>query len=209
MALALVVDRDAGARLSYATPLRGQAYEIDEADDGRDALAKALAFNPALIVTGARLPGISGIELCRLLRRDAVTGGTPIIVVADPVASHDVDQARAAGADLVILKPDVPERLPQAIGHLRTVSVELQDRSRAARERAAAQVARSHELMTRSREAAAGIVLSHVHRRGPTVTPPAPPPHLTCPACDRPLRYLQSQIGGVSARYPEQWDYFE
>ena len=39
-----------------------------------------------------------------------------------------------------------------------------------------------------------------------TTTPPAPPPHMICPACDRPLVYEYSHIGGVSARFPEQWD---
>jgi hypothetical protein len=31
---------------------------------------------------------------------------------------------------------------------------------------------------------------------------------LVCPSCDRPLRYRRSHIGGVSTRYPEQWDEF-
>jgi hypothetical protein len=52
-------------------------------------------------------------------------------------------------------------------------------------------------------------VLSHVHRRGHTTTPPLPPPALLCPTCDEALVYDHSHIGGVSARHSEQWDYFE
>jgi hypothetical protein len=38
--------------------------------------------------------------------------------------------------------------------------------------------------------------------------PPASPPQLICPDCDRPLDYKSSQVGGVSVRNAEQWDYF-
>jgi hypothetical protein len=38
---------------------------------------------------------------------------------------------------------------------------------------------------------------------------PVPPPALVCPTCDRPLTHRRSHVGGVSASYPEQWDYFE
>ena len=39
--------------------------------------------------------------------------------------------------------------------------------------------------------------------------PPIRPPTLVCPSCYLTLHYLQSYIGGVSARLPEQWDYYE
>ena len=50
--------------------------------------------------------------------------------------------------------------------------------------------------------------LSKAHQRFTTTAPPAEPPALTCPTCDRPLTYEQSHIGGVSDRHPEQWDDF-
>jgi len=50
--------------------------------------------------------------------------------------------------------------------------------------------------------------LAKVHQRCATTTPPASPPSLMCPSCDRPLVYEQSHIGGVSAKHPEQWDDF-
>jgi hypothetical protein len=45
-------------------------------------------------------------------------------------------------------------------------------------------------------------------RRGDTTTPPVVPPTLVCPACDRPLTYQRSHVGGVNERLKEQWDYF-
>jgi hypothetical protein len=42
-----------------------------------------------------------------------------------------------------------------------------------------------------------------------TDAPPAAPPSLVCPACDKPLVYARSHVGGVNARSSEQWDYFD
>jgi len=50
--------------------------------------------------------------------------------------------------------------------------------------------------------------LSRSHVRGETAAPPALPPGLICPMCDCQLDYKSSQVGGVSARNAEQWDYF-
>ena len=90
MLLALLADGDAAARRVCADHLRQWSYEIDETDDGRDALAKAIARNPSLIVTAAQLPGVSGIELCRLLRTDAVTTATLAPGDSAYVATGDV-----------------------------------------------------------------------------------------------------------------------
>jgi hypothetical protein len=51
-------------------------------------------------------------------------------------------------------------------------------------------------------------VLAKSHARFSTTAPPAPPPALTCPWCDRSLNYEHSHIGGVSSRHAEQWDYY-
>ena len=65
----------------YAEFLKQAACEIDEAEDGREALAKALTHHPDVIVTETRLPGMNGLELCRILRDDANTRDIPIVVV--------------------------------------------------------------------------------------------------------------------------------
>jgi hypothetical protein len=52
-------------------------------------------------------------------------------------------------------------------------------------------------------------ILSRTYQRVETTEPPVAPPSLVCPDCDQVLRYQRSHVGGVSARHPEQWDYFE
>jgi len=209
VALALLADRDADTRLMYAEYLRRLTYEIDEAEDGREALAKAISRQPTVIVTETRLPGMSGFELCRLLRSDALTRPIPIIVVTGDAFPTDVKLAEAAGADAVLVKPCLPDRLAAEIDRVLSQSHELRERGRAVRERIAVQIARSNDVIERAHAKFHRVMLSHAHQRCDTTSPPTLPPPLMCPACDRLLRYVKSHIGGVNERHREQWDYFE
>jgi chemotaxis family two-component system response regulator PixH len=192
----------------YAEYLKLAACEIEEAADGREALAKAISRRPDVIVTETRLPGIDGFALCGLLRRDATTQRIPIVVVTADVYASDVHRAEQAGADVVLVKPCLPEKL---LGEMRRVleqSSELRARGSAVREKMAGQILRSDALIRRS-HSATRQPLSKLHERHDTTSPPLAPPALICPQCDQLLAYQRSHIGGVSARHPEQWDYYE
>ena len=206
--LALVVDGDTDTRHMYAEFLRLSACEVDEADDGREALAKALSRHPDVIVTDTRLPGISGLDLCRLLRQDREMHDTPILFVTGDVYEPDVRCAQAAGADAVLVKPCLPEQLAQAIKGVWQRPRESSARLEPTVDKAQQQKARCDAQVERP-QGDHRIVLSHTHERAETVHPPLAPPTVVCPKCDRPLRYMKSHLGGVSARYAEQWDYFQ
>ena len=209
MSLALLVDRDADTRQMYAEFLRMSAFQTDEAEDGREALAKAISRCPSVIVTETRLPGMSGLELCRVLRSDALTRAIPIIVVTADGLETNVRLAEAAGADAVLVKPCMPDQLVDHIRQLLSQSSDLKDRSRALYAKIGGELARSQRLIESSTANRRRVALSRVHKRGATTNPPARPPALLCPACDRAMKYVVSQLGGVSERLPEQWDYFE
>ena len=108
---ALLVDRDPDTRSLYAATLTGDCWQVDEAADGREALAKAIAVRPDVVITDSRLPGIDGIALCGLLRRDMVTSMIPVVFVTGDAYPADVARATAAGADLVLTKPCLPQQL--------------------------------------------------------------------------------------------------
>jgi len=204
--LALIVDRDADTRKLYVEYLKLSACSVDEAEDGREALAKAIARQPDIIVTEARLPGIDGVVLCDLLRHDKTTCNIPILCVTGD--ARQADRAQTVGADAVLVKPCLPEHILREIHRLLDQSAELRQRSRALREQLSAQIERNDDACNR-----AGVInhttLSRSYQRIETTEPPATPPALVCPNCDHPLRYLRSHVGGVSARHPEQWDYFD
>ena len=107
--LALLVDRDDDTRSMYSAYLNQAHFDTEEAADGRDALAKAIALRPDVVVTETWLPGIDGFELCRILRRDPITRSIPIIVVTGEGYPGSEDPARTAGANAVLIKPCLPE----------------------------------------------------------------------------------------------------
>jgi len=208
MALALLADRDVDSRQMYAEFLRLDAYEIDEAEDGREALAKALSRRPDVLVTETRLPYLSGFELCRLLRRDEQTRTMPIIVLTADAMERDVRLAVAAGADRVLIKPCLPEQLSEQISALLSYSSRLRERGAALRGRLHRQVARANELIEQSAENIRRRTRNRSFDRGVTMHPPVPPLELACPKCGKPMSYEKSHVGGVNEEHAEQWDYF-
>jgi len=116
--LLLLVDHDSDTRGMYAEFLRFDSWHVEEALDGREALATAVSQQPDIIVTDTHLTGLSGYELCEFLRLDPSTRDIPIIVVTADVFPADVLRAKTAGADLVLTKPCLPEALSDAANQL-------------------------------------------------------------------------------------------
>jgi PleD family two-component response regulator len=82
----LVADADDDTRALYHQVLE-RRFEVLEASEGRDALAKALTRPPpALVITELALPYIDGYALCDILRHDAETVDVPILVVTAQAA---------------------------------------------------------------------------------------------------------------------------
>jgi len=200
--LVLLVDRDFDTRSLYRHSLMAAGWRVDESDDGRDALVKVLERLPALIVTEIRLPYIDGYQLCHLLRQDPETRDVHIVVLTGDAVPKQLSRARRAGADSVLVKPCLPDRLDSELRRLLAESLDLRARSEAVGERANAQRSRSSEFVDRGHR-----TLVRAHARFETTTPALAPPELPCPICDRPLKFERSHIGGVSSRHPEQWDY--
>jgi CheY-like chemotaxis protein len=206
--LALLVDCDDDTRSMYSECLKRAHYATDEASDGRDALAKAIALRPDVIVTETRLPGIDGFDLCEILRRDASTRVIPIIVVTADGYPSSTARARGLGADVVLIKPCLPDVLLDEIHRVIEKSHELRGRGVQSRAKVAAQIAKSERLLEHSAQHRRSF-LARTHERCETIDPPVAPPELICPVCDQPLTYGHSNVGGVSARHSEQWDYYD
>jgi DNA-binding response OmpR family regulator len=187
----LIVDQDADTRQMYAQYLRLADFDVDEAEEGREALAKALGRRYDVIVTDIRLPGLDGYELTRILRVDPSTEHVPILVVTGEGSSSAVERAMNAGANAVFVKPSLPETVLAEVRRLlppASVLDEGQDGH--------GRVRMSH-------------ILNRSYQRGATLAPPVKPPDLACPQCHRLLTYQRSYLGGVSARHAEQWDEYE
>lgn len=198
----LVVDADEFARDLYREIL-GQGWVVDEALDGREALAKVLSEPPALVIMETQLPYIDGYDLCELMRKDFATRHVPILVLTTDSRPSQAARARAAGASLVMVKPVNPDRLLEG----------LQQLTEAAWERAslATTTPQSGDVQFHQTDSPAPIrkrMRSRTYERRVTTTPPLAPPDTICPDCDSRLSYRSSHIGGVTDRDSEQWDYY-
>src|SRR2546422_617629 len=74
----LVVDDDPMVATTVQRVLRPEGYEVDVALGGQEALERARAHQPDLVVLDLMMPGIDGLEVCRQLR---ATGTLPILVL--------------------------------------------------------------------------------------------------------------------------------
>lgn len=99
----LIVDDDAELRDTVSILLEREQFVPVQAVDGHTGLEKALSIKPNLILVDLRLPGMSGIELCKQLRTNRMT--TPIIVLS--AVGDEVDKVLLLemGADDYVVKP--------------------------------------------------------------------------------------------------------
>ena len=88
--------------------LKRTAYNLIEAFDGEEGVAKALEIKPDLILMDIQLPRISGMEAMRRIRADAAHAKTPIVAITSFALSGDDQKAMAAGATAYLAKPYSP-----------------------------------------------------------------------------------------------------
>ena len=98
----LVVDDEAQIRRVLRTTLSFRGYTISEVATGEEAVEMASKLKPDLILLDANLPGMSGVETCREIRRSS---DTPIIMLTVRNAERDKVVALDAGADDFVTKP--------------------------------------------------------------------------------------------------------
>jgi DNA-binding response OmpR family regulator len=111
----LVADDDADIRDLVAFKLEQAGFEVIAVEDGHTALEQAQTRRPTLAVLDVSMPGLSGIDVCRMLRADPATAGTLIIMLTARVQEQDVEGGFSAGADDYVTKPFSPRELVSRI----------------------------------------------------------------------------------------------
>ena len=105
MARILVVEDNALNIKLFCDLLAAHGHEPHGVTDSREALDRARAFSPELIITDIQLPHVSGLELIRWFREDEKLREVPIMAVTAYAAAGDADRIRSAGAQAYISKP--------------------------------------------------------------------------------------------------------
>jgi two-component system phosphate regulon response regulator PhoB len=114
----LVVDDEPDALELIEVNLKAAGYEVVSAANGQQALAKALAVLPALVLLDVMLPEVDGLEVCKSLRHDPKTSFIPIIMLTARAAEIDRVVGLELGADDYITKPFSPRELVLRVKNL-------------------------------------------------------------------------------------------
>ncbi|HWH68414.1 MAG TPA: response regulator [Candidatus Sulfotelmatobacter sp.] len=107
----LVVDDEPEAVELVGFNLHQAGFDVLTAGDGTAALKQARAILPSLIVLDLMLPGVDGLEVCKMLRRDPATASIPIIMLTAKAAEMDRVLGLELGADDYVTKPFSPREL--------------------------------------------------------------------------------------------------
>src|SRR5436309_6220831 len=88
-----------------------EGFELLTASDGEQAITRAVADRPDLILLDVVMPSISGVEVCRRLRADKETAAIPIIMVTTHAEGEMVERAFESGCNDFVSKPIDPIEL--------------------------------------------------------------------------------------------------
>jgi CheY-like chemotaxis protein len=102
----LLVDDSITTRVAHRIAInRNTKYEVLCASNGPEALEKAISEAPDLILMDVIMPGMSGLEVCRELRKNPRTKGLPIVFVTFRHEEQSVKDGYSSGCNEYLMKP--------------------------------------------------------------------------------------------------------
>ena len=117
----LLVEDDPVALSFYGDALRMSGFHVVTARTGAEALTRARADLPAVVVADLGLPDFDGFEVCRQIHMDPRLQHVPAIALTGrSMAIRDIEYAEKAGFAAVLLKPATPEQLASTIERARS-----------------------------------------------------------------------------------------
>jgi two-component system cell cycle response regulator DivK len=111
MPLVLIVDDDADTRELYDAYLAIWGFDTSMAADGAEALRRVEGERPDVVVLDIRLPLVDGWEVTRTVKGNPKTSETFVIVLTGDTEPESLARSMAAGCDVFLRKPCVPEHL--------------------------------------------------------------------------------------------------
>lgn len=101
----VVIDDEPDIRKVLTIVLKNKGYDVYSAGTAEEGLLTIKRILPDLIFLDVILPGMSGFELCRIIRQDAILKDTPVVLVSALGRDSDKKLAKEAGAQLYVKKP--------------------------------------------------------------------------------------------------------
>jgi CheY-like chemotaxis protein len=113
--LILVAEDYTDTRELFQEFLQLQGYDVITAADGADALDKARAAHPDLVLMDLSMPVLDGYEVTRALKQDERTRDIPVLAHSAHAMAIHTTLAREAGCDTVVPKPSPPQVMAEKI----------------------------------------------------------------------------------------------
>ncbi len=107
----LIVDDEEDVLELVRYNLNKEGYRTETATSGEEAMTKARAKLPDLIILDLMLPGIDGLQVCKNLKSDAKTQNIPVIMLTAKGEETDIVAGLELGADDYVTKPFSPKVL--------------------------------------------------------------------------------------------------
>ena len=117
----LLVEDDVALASVYRSRLDLEGFDVEEVNNGEDALSKAVSYRPDLILLDAMMPKISGFDVLDILRNTPETMNMRVIMLTALSQPKDKERAESLGVDDYLVKSqvvinDVVERIRHHLG---------------------------------------------------------------------------------------------
>jgi two-component system chemotaxis response regulator CheY len=114
----MIIDDSISLRQVVSIALGNAGYEVIEACDGRDALAKLTGQKVHLMVCDVNMPNLDGIGFLKAVRQHPTYKFSPVIMLTTEAGEAMKKEGQAAGARAWVVKPFKPEQLLLAVSKL-------------------------------------------------------------------------------------------
>jgi DNA-binding response OmpR family regulator len=114
----LVVDDDDVIRQLICLNLELEGFEVYQAADGLDALAKVREVNPAVVTLDIMMPKLDGWDAAARLRSDPATSHVRVVLLSARAQEADLKRGSRLGVDFYLTKPFDPDELVAVVRRL-------------------------------------------------------------------------------------------
>lgn len=109
--LVLIVEDQPDLRRLYAEELTLSGFDVIQAENGADAIARTSSHTPDVVLMDLSLPVVDGWEATRRIKKDLRTAHIPIVALTAHDGSGELERATSAGCDWFVPKPCPPHAL--------------------------------------------------------------------------------------------------
>jgi CheY-like chemotaxis protein len=114
----LTVEDGDGIRRLIRMTLEYMGFRVLEANGGENGLAMAREHLPDLVLMDVRMPGVSGLTACEVMRSDPQLRAIPVVMLSSADSENDIAAGLASGAKAYLVKPFQPLELIELVTRL-------------------------------------------------------------------------------------------